>query len=574
MPKNSSPLTKRNTPFLLGLLAVILVSYLYSLCPDVYLIDSGELATVSYTLGIAHPTGYPLYTLISYFFAHLPGEPIRNLNLLSALFSVAAAAVLYITARRVTNNPSLSVAVAALFAFSPTIWRTSITNEVYPLTGLFAVLVIYLLYRDNSERILYLIMYSIGLALTNHIIFFSLALPVFLYVAVVHRPSLKQVLAGLLFLMLGLTLYLYIMTRTIGGADIAWGNPHNLQRLFWHVTGKQYQVWMFSLSPTEVWQNLINGIHILSRDLLYLLVLPSLAGFVVLFRKDRKRFWLLLTILVLNLLYTINYSIPDIEPYYIPSLVVLVVTFAYGLTMLRRLLRPAIVLPLACIIPIINYSACTLRNNTFGIDYGRAHATQLPDSSLLITTHWDVYSPLMYLRHVKGWRKDLVMIDKALLRRTWYIKHIEQEYPEFYEQVHASIGSFVEELYKFEYERPYIPSLIQLRFIKMLQSFFDARMQKGVFLSTPWPDPDLDQIKSSYSRLPYGLTLTVTKDTSIVLYDFSQMNLEKPRVVNDSRIEFNLASVRSMLKRNISYLTAMGRPEEAEEARRLLESFQ
>jgi hypothetical protein len=180
----------------------------------------------------------------------------------------------------------------------------------------------------------------------------------------------------------------------------------------------------------------------------------------------------------------------------------------------------------------------------------------------------------MYLRHVKGWRKDLVMIDKELLRRTWYIKHIEQEYPEFYEQVHTSIASFVEELYKFEYERPYIPSLIQLRFIEMLQSFCDARMQKGVFLSTPWPDQDLNQIKPSYSRLPYGLTLTVTRDTSIVLYDFSQMNLEKPRVVDDSRIEFNLASIRSMLKRNISYLMAMGQPEEADEARRLLESFQ
>lgn len=573
MPKSSSPLLNRNTLFLLGLLSVVLVFYLYSLCPDVYLIDSGELATVSYALGIAHPTGYPLYTLISYFFAHLPGEPIRNLNLLSALFSVAAAAVLYITARRVTNNPSLSAAVTALFAFSPTIWRTSITNEVYPLTGLFAVLVIYLLYQDNSERILYLIMYSIGLALTNHIIFFSLALPVLIYIAIVYRPRLKQVLAGLLFLMLGLTLYLYIITRTIGGADIAWGNPYNLQRLFWHVTGKQYQVWMFSLSPAEVWQNLINGMRILSRDLLYLLILPSLAGFVVLFRKDRKRFWLLLTILILNLLYTINYSIPDIEPYYIPSLVVLVVTFAYGLTMLRRFLRPAIVLPLACIFPIINYSACTLRNNTFGIDYGRAHAAQLPDSSLLITTHWDVYSPLMYLRRVKGWRKDLVIIDKPLLRRTWYIDYIKQEYPQFYRQVQPSINSYLVELYKFEYDRPYVPSVIQMRFLKMLQSFVDTRMNKGVFLSTPWPDQDLDNIHPEYRRLPYGLTFMATSDTSLLPYDFTQLNLTRPAIMYDSRIEFNLASIRSMLRQNISYLMAMGRSEEAEEARRILNSF-
>jgi hypothetical protein len=574
LPKNSSRLINRNTLFLVGLLLVVLVFYLYTLCPDVYLIDSGELATVSYTLGIAHPTGYPLYTLISYFFAHLPGEPIRNLNLLSAIFSVAAVALVHLTARRVTNNAALSIITAALFAFSPTVWKTSITNEVYPLTGLFAVLVIYLLHRESSERMFYMIMYAMGLALTNHIIFFSLAVPVFLYLLFVYRPGLNQVLIGILFLIVGLTLYVYIVARTIGGAEIAWGNTYNLQRLFWHVTGKQYQVWMFNLSPGEIWHNFINGLNILSRDFLYLLIIPSLAGFVVLFRNDRKKFWLLLSILILNVLYTINYSIPDIAPYYIPSLAVLILTLAYGLTVWRKVLKPYIILPSALIIPLINYGSCTLRNNTFGLDFGRAHAAQLPDSSLLITTHWDVYSPLMYLRHVKGWRNDLVIIDKALLRRTWYIDYIKQEHPQFYDKVRSPINPYLIELNKFECGRPYTPSIIQMRFLNLIQSFFDVRMNKGVFLSVPWPDQDLNKVHPEYTRLPCGLTFAVTADTSVPLYDFTHLNLTKPPVINDDRIEVNLAIVRRMLAVNLQYLTAIGRTKEAAEARTILETFQ
>lgn len=131
----------------LALAIIIFFIYLFSLCPTVYLIDSGELAAVSYTLGIAHPTGYPLYTLISYFFAHIPGEPIINLNLLSAIFTIIAAIFLYLITKQILKDRLSPLICVSLFAFSPTIWRISITNEVYPLTTLFVLLIIYSLFK-------------------------------------------------------------------------------------------------------------------------------------------------------------------------------------------------------------------------------------------------------------------------------------------------------------------------------------------------------------------------------------------------------------------------------------------
>ena len=78
-------------------LALFFVSfgvYVATLARTVGFIDSGELAWASASLGIPHPTGYPLYTLLTYLFVSaFPFlEPIVAINLFSA-FTVAGAAV-------------------------------------------------------------------------------------------------------------------------------------------------------------------------------------------------------------------------------------------------------------------------------------------------------------------------------------------------------------------------------------------------------------------------------------------------------------------------------------------------
>lgn len=556
-----------------GLALFILAVYIYSLCPGVYLIDSGELAAVSYTLGIAHPTGYPLYTLISYFFARLPGEPIRNLNLLSALFSVCAAAFLFMIAHRITRDAFGSLLVVALFAFAPVIWRVSVTNEVYPLTSLMIVLLIYVFNNMRDNRAFYLAMYLAGLSLTNHMMILSFVLPLLVYVVIVHRPGRRTICLGLVFLLLGSSLYLYIMARTCGGARLAWGNARDLQRLYWHVSGKQYQVWMFSASIAQVLGNLIGGLKLLARNLLYVFAVPSLLGFLVLFREHRGQFWLLLAVIAVNLLYAVNYSIPDIESYYMPSFIMLLISFAYGIGALERYLKPVVILALTVAVPVINYHSCTLRGNMFGMDFGRAHIAALPDSSLLITTYWDIYSPLMYLRQVRQERRDLVVIDKELLRRTWYLQYLEREYPGFYARTRMPAEAYLIELEKFEYGRPYQPQVIQARYIDMLNSFVDAKLEQGAFFASPWPDYDLSHVRPDHPRTPFGLVHVITRESCAAPFDFSRLDLKRPPLVNDARLQYNLGIVRARLIENVRYLQEIGVHEQATIARRLLESL-
>ena len=47
---------------------VTLAVYVHTLAPTVTLEDSGELAVASDYLGVPHPPGYPIWTLITWFF--------------------------------------------------------------------------------------------------------------------------------------------------------------------------------------------------------------------------------------------------------------------------------------------------------------------------------------------------------------------------------------------------------------------------------------------------------------------------------------------------------------------------
>ena len=68
---------------------VSFVIYLLTLCPTVYLGDSGELSGAAFSLGVAHPSGYPLYALVGKVFCLIPfGSVGFRMNLMAALFGV------------------------------------------------------------------------------------------------------------------------------------------------------------------------------------------------------------------------------------------------------------------------------------------------------------------------------------------------------------------------------------------------------------------------------------------------------------------------------------------------------
>src|SRR4051812_34333959 len=103
-----------------GLGIFVLLIYGVTLCPSVGGGDSGELATVAYTLGIAHPPGYPLYTLFGKLFTTLPfGTVAWRVNLFSAVCGALASVSLARAVGAWTQSSRAGLLAGGLFAFSP-----------------------------------------------------------------------------------------------------------------------------------------------------------------------------------------------------------------------------------------------------------------------------------------------------------------------------------------------------------------------------------------------------------------------------------------------------------------------
>lgn len=145
--------------------------YLGCLYPSIAPRDSADMASAALTLGVAHPPGYPLYSLLGRAWLELFafGNPAYRLNVLSALAGAAAVAGLYALARRRAGTIG-AWAAAGAWALSAPLWKFSLLEEKYALHALFAV-VFFLLAEGKRENVFARARVSgllVGLGLVNH----------------------------------------------------------------------------------------------------------------------------------------------------------------------------------------------------------------------------------------------------------------------------------------------------------------------------------------------------------------------------------------------------------------------
>lgn len=152
---------------------VPLLVYLLSAYRDVGYWDVGEMDTVPWILGIAHPTGFPGYVLLGWLFTHaFPlGSVAFRMSLLSAL---AMSATAWLIARTVDDEydaPWIALACALLFAFGDIVWARATRAEVHaPLTAAIAATLLLMLrwHRAQNGRMLLAAAACWGLAIAIH----------------------------------------------------------------------------------------------------------------------------------------------------------------------------------------------------------------------------------------------------------------------------------------------------------------------------------------------------------------------------------------------------------------------
>ncbi|NOZ06540.1 MAG: DUF2723 domain-containing protein [Chloroflexi bacterium] len=342
-PRLSTSSRYRFRLYLLLFLAVLAV-YLRTLAPTIATLfdDSLEFQLVAFQPGIAHPTGYPLYTLLGKLFTWLPvGDVAYRVNLLSAVAAAGAVTSLAWLLRRL-GLPALAVLTGVLaLAFSRTFWSQATIAEVYTLHALFVVLLLGLTLRlpeapAGAHRVWYAWAALLGLSLTHHrtILLLWPALLAYLWWTrrtwADSRPPWKAVLGSAL---APLLLYLYIPLRGLSITSLD-GTYENTWSGFWQwVTASGYGSF-FSANPLAPHYAIGDYLSLAGQQFGLLGWALAAVGLVAAWRQDRHRAGLFLLAGLTNLLFAVGYQVPDVEVFFIPVFLIVAIFIAWGAQML------------------------------------------------------------------------------------------------------------------------------------------------------------------------------------------------------------------------------------------------
>jgi hypothetical protein len=312
--RGTVPGSRTVTVAAVGLGFAAFVLYVLTLAPSLPAGDSGELIASAWVLGVAHPPGYPLFTMLSHLFGLLPfGEPAWRMNLMSAVLDAATVAVVVVLIHRLTAAyqsrdaespaPRWAPLVAGalgggVLAVSSTFWAYSLVAEVFALNNLFAALLLLVLLawhrRPGRTRLLWLFALLSGLAFANQQTIVLLA-PAFLVLlisgwrtlhrteqAVAMRPGAagstreapswslwglpaRTLLLAPVFLLLALLPYLYLPLAASGNPPMNWQDPDTLDRFLSVVTRAAYGT--FRLTATDTSGSVIEHLALLVTNL-------------------------------------------------------------------------------------------------------------------------------------------------------------------------------------------------------------------------------------------------------------------------------------------------------------------
>ncbi len=325
-----------------GICILFLALYLATLSRDVLPADSGEFQLAAALLGVAHPPGYPLYTMAGHLFIRLVpiGTPALRLNLMSAPMAVVTllwlARATRLWVRHLGASPRLAriggLAAALTLGSATTFWAQATIANIRMPTLFFAALALYALARlatdapsnSRSARHLLLLALAMGLGIGHHPslafvgVFFLLYL-LSLDPRLVLQPR-RWWRPALVFLTALLVPMAYLPLRGAAGAPLAPPDLDTFQGFLWHVLAKGFAGDMFAFANLQDFSHRLALLPtLLTFQFNGLLLALTLLGLLTVLRRDWRLFLLLAGSFLLHTYVTLTYRAPQTVEYLMPA---------------------------------------------------------------------------------------------------------------------------------------------------------------------------------------------------------------------------------------------------------------
>lgn len=439
---------------------------------------SPQYSLAACTLGIQHPPGSLIATLIGWVWVKLIwfANPAFALNLLAGLIASTIAVLLCRLAFSLIPNCetrerlfwAAGAALAAItFAFSETIWLYSVKFTPYIISPLFTVLILAVLLRwwRLADRVgawywILLLALLFGLDFSVHRTN-SLLIPGAILWILIRRPStylqVKNWLAAVGGLLLGLATHLLIIPMAMAKPFLNAGNPDSLSRFWDYVTVKQaggsFLVQFLPRKADFLSVQVADFIGALKNNFFSvgsqppLIILPLvmvIIGIVALIKTRRRLGLALLMLFIVSSLTTVVYfNIPanffrSLHRHYLPCLVILSLFLVYGAGSLlqwaqnrksiSRILAIGLAAALLIYMPVSqiirNYHTADGSHSLFARDLSISTLNGLPTDAILLTSGDNDTFPLWYLQAAEGVRPDVTVLNLSLLNTSWYLSQV------------------------------------------------------------------------------------------------------------------------------------------------------
>ena len=177
------------TALLVGIAAFGL--YIRTLAPSLLWGDSAEFQTLSYTLGMTHPSGYMTQVMFGKLFTYIPvGNIAYRVNLMSAFFGALAVTETYLIVRLLGGWRVAALSASVLLTLAEGFWWRALLAESYaPAAGMLATvwLLVLLWQNTGASGFLFLAGLTGGLSLGIHSTVVMTAPSVIVFMALTAR---------------------------------------------------------------------------------------------------------------------------------------------------------------------------------------------------------------------------------------------------------------------------------------------------------------------------------------------------------------------------------------------------
>ena len=431
----------------------ILGIYLYTGYPTIPAYrDSGDLISSAYTLGIAHPPGYPLYVICGKIFNTLIpyGNTGYRTNLMSMIFSAITALLLFVYISRLSGTFT-GIIISLTFAFSNAVWSLSHVSEMYTLLSFFIILFFICISLQIPVKVktyLFSLVFALGLSAQPSLLLLLPGFMLWFYYQLKNtgRLQLKFFLNIIMFIIIGIGIHLYLPVRSGANPVISWGRLDTVENIYKLISRADYGG--LKLHPGQskfAWD--MNSIS--EQSILFLKsagtqftifgLLLGIAGFY--FAHKQKTLSIILPgyfltgigfFILSNLPIKEKTTLPILEPHLLLPGTLFVLLIGYTVHqipksgIIKHIKYLLILIP--CWLLLTNSADKNHREHFFAYDYGKNLLKTIPVKSILYDTDDPTTFIFTYLQTCENKRSDIALL--TYFRTKWGAEKFLKNHPE------------------------------------------------------------------------------------------------------------------------------------------------